>query len=629
MPQKGMRTVFFKSPPSSSSSIPGTPSSSHSSRPTLSDSMVEETIEVAESFVARWRPDLVAAGSLFQGDDREEARQFIKAVKNLHAAMHCLASRHSSSERLVRAHDLMRVGMERLQKEFYRILSVNREYLYPDSVSSVQSPMTVSARSSVSDFEVELEDEFRFANESSTEVERVSMSAMADLKAIADCMISTGYGKECVKIYKTVRKSIIDEGLYNLGIEKLSLSKVQKMDWEVLEIKIKIWLRGVKTAVKSLFEGERILCDHVFSASVPIRESCFAQISKDGAMILFEFPELAAKYKKTPEKIFITLDLYEAIADLWPEINYIFSSTATSMVQSQAVNSLIKLGQNIRTLIADFEMAIQKESSKTPVPKGGVHPLTRYVMNYISFLSDYSGILDDIMADSPLPTQLSMPESYYGTPKQDDNPITLHFAWLILVLLCKLDGKAEHYNDVALSYLFLANNLRYIVDKVRNSNLRFLLGDEWIERHESKIKLYSSKYMRIGWSGVFSSLPTDVVAEISPEDARESFRNFNRAFEETYRKQTSWLVPNQKLRDELKISLAKELGALYGEFYARNRGRARRVSGSDPVVRLSPDDLGNYLSDLFYGSGSESVGSASSNYSSSHSSPSSRGRFVR
>ena len=627
MPQKGMRTVFFKSPPSSS--IPGTPSSSHSSRPTLSDSMVEETIEVAESFVARWRPDLVAAGSLFQGDDREEARQFIKAVKNLHAAMHCLASRDSSSERLVRAHDLMRDGMERLQKEFYRILSVNREYLYPESVSSVQSPMTVSARSSVSDFEVELEDEFRFANESITEVERVSMSAMADLKAIADCMISTGYGKECVKIYKTVRKSIIDESLYNLGIEKLSFSKVQKMDWEVLEIKIKIWLRGVKTAVKSLFEGERILCDHVFSASVPIRESCFAQISKDGAMILFEFPELAAKYKKTPEKIFITLDLYEAIADLWPEINYIFSSTATSMVQSQAINSLIKLGQNIRTLIADFEMAIQKESSKTPVPKGGVHPLTRYVMNYISFLSDYSGILSDIMTDSPLPTQLSMPESYYGTPKQDDNPITLHFAWLILVLLCKLDGKAEHYNDVALSYLFLANNLRYIVDKVRNSNLRFLLGDEWIERHESKIKLYSSKYMRIGWSGVFSSLPTDVVAEISPEDARESFRNFNRAFEETYRKQTSWIVPNQKLRDELKISLAKELGALYGEFYARNRGRARRVSGSDPVVRLSPDDLGNYLSDLFYGSGSESVGSASSNYSSSHSSPSSRGRFVR
>ncbi|KAL0537188.1 hypothetical protein IC582_026160 [Cucumis melo] len=626
MPQKGMRSVFFNSP--ISSSVPSTPSS-HSSRPTLSDSMVEENLKVAESFVMRWRPDSTIVGFLFQGDDRDEARKYIKAVMGLYKSMHSLASRDSSSQKLMRAHDLMKIAMERLQKEFYQILSANREYLNPESVSGVQSPTTISTRSSVSDFELESEDEFRFANESIAEVERVSMSAMADLKAIADCMISTGYGKECVKVYKIVRKSIIDESFYNLGIEKLSFSKVQKMDWEVLEVKIKIWLKGVKTAVKSLFEGEKILCDHVFSGSVSIRETCFAQISKDGAAILFGFPELVAKYKKTPEKIFITLDLYEAIADLWPEIDYIFSSTATSMVQSQAVSSLIKLGENIRTLISEFEMAIQKESSKTPIPRGGVHPLTRYVMNYISFLSDYSGILNDIVADWPLATKLSMPESYYGTPKQEDSPITLRFAWLILVLLCKLDGKAEHYNDVALSYLFLANNLQYVVEKVRTSNLRFILGSDWVERHESKIKLYSSKYRRIGWSGVFSSLPRDVTAEISPEEARESFRNFNRAFEETYRKQTSWIVPDQKLRDEIKILLAREIGALYGEFYTRNRVRVRRVSGSDHAVRLSHDDLGNYLSDLFYGHGSESVGSGSSSHSSSHSSPSSRGRLAR
>lgn len=621
-----MRSVFFRSP------TPSTPSSplSHSPRHTLSDSMVEENIEVAESCVAKWAADAVTAGSLFQGEDRDEARQFIKVVKDLHAAMHCIVSRDPTSEKLVRAHDLMRIAMERLQKEFYQILSANREYLYPESVSSVQSPVTVSARSSTSDFEAESEDEFCFANESAiAEVERVSMSAMADLKAIADCMISTGYGKECVKVYKIVRKSIIDESLYNLGVEKLSISKVQKMDWEVLEIKIRSWLKAVKPAVKSLFEGERILCDHVFSASVSIRETCFAQISKDGAMTLFGFPELVAKYKKTPEKIFITLDLYEAIADLWPEIDYIFSSTATSMVQSQAVNSLVKLGDNIRTLFADFEMAIQKESSKAPVPSGGVHPLTRYVMNYISFLSDYSGILNDIVADWPLATKVMLPESYYGPPKQDDSPITLRFAWLILVLLCKLDGKAEHYNDVALSYLFLANNLRYVVDKVRSSNLKFLLGNDWIERHESKIKLYTSKYRRIGWSEVFSSLPADVAAEISPEKARESFGNFNRAFEETYRKQTSWFVPDQKLRDEIKISLAKEIGSLYGEFYAKHRLRMGRVYGSGSMVRLSPDDLGNYISDLFYGSGSGSIGSVSSSYSSSNSSPTSRGRVVR
>ncbi|KAG6570733.1 Exocyst complex component EXO70H1, partial [Cucurbita argyrosperma subsp. sororia] len=616
MTRKGMRIVLFRPPPFSSA--PRTPSP-HTSSPPSSDSIVEENLEVAKTFLARWGPDSTTAVSLFQGDDRDEARQFIEVVKNLHAAMQCHASQDSSSDKLVRAHDLMSTAMERLQKEFSQILSVNREYLYPESVSR-ESSITISARSSVSDFELKTEDEFGIAKESISEVERVSMSAMADLKAIADCMISTGYGKECVKIYKTVRKSVIGESLYNLGIEKLSFSKVQKMDWDVLEIKIKRWFKGVKTALKSLFKGEKILCDHVFSASLPIRESCFAQICKAGATTLFGFPELVAKYKKSPEKIFITLDLYEAIADLCPEINCIFSSTASSNVQSQAVSTLVKLGENIGTLITDFETSIQKESSKKPVPRGGVHPLTSYVMNYISFLSDYRGVLNDILADWPLPTKLPMPESYYGTSKEEDSPITLRFAWLILVLLCKLDGKAEHYNNVALSYLFLANNLQYIVNKVRTSNLRFVLGGDWIEKHESKIKLYSSKYRRIGWSEVISTLPADVKAEISPEEASESFRNFDRAFKETCRKQTSWIVPDQKLRDEIRISVAKELGALYGEFYAENRVRTERVSESDPVVRLSPDDLGNYLSDLFYGSGSESEGSGYSS-TSSHSSP--------
>ncbi|KAK9086996.1 hypothetical protein Syun_029390 [Stephania yunnanensis] len=86
-----------------------------------------------------------------------------------------------------------------------------------------------------------------------------------DLKMIAECMISLGYSKECVKIYKIIRKSIIDEGLYRLGIERLSSHQIQKMEWEVLEVKIKSWLGAMKVAVNTLFAGERFLCDFVFS----------------------------------------------------------------------------------------------------------------------------------------------------------------------------------------------------------------------------------------------------------------------------------------------------------------------------------------------------------------------------
>lgn len=617
-----MRSVFFKSTSPSPSTSPSrsTLPPSSPSRYTFSESLMDENIEIAHTLFTKWNSDdssLLNINSLFYGD-RYEARQYLNAVKNLQNSMHYFIAHDSSSEKLVRAQLLMQTAMKRLEKEFYKILSANRDYLDPESVSNHSS--RASTISSFSDFEDELEDEFRVAGESISEVERVSMAAMADLKAIADCMISSGYGKECVKIYKIIRKSIVDEGLYHLGVEKLSLSQVQKMDWSVLELRIKNWLNAVKIAVKTLFYGERILCDHVFSASASIRESCFTEISREGAMTLFGFPESVAKCKKSPEKMFRTLDMYEAVSNLWAEIDSIFSYESTSAIRTQAVNSLVKLGDAVRTILTDFESAIQKDLSKTPVTGGGPHPLTRYVMNYITVLTDYSEILADIVADWPLTLHAPLPESYFPSSDSDEvtsSAISVRLAWLVLVLLCKLDGKAERYKDVALSYLFLANNLQYVVAKVRGSNLRYLLGDDWVAKHELKVKQYAANYERMGWSKVIASLPEDPKAVISPEQAKDAFKRFNSAFEEAYRKQASWIVPDSKLRDELKVSVAKKVLPAYAEFYENHRVGLRRECGSESLVRYAPENLNNYLSDLFHGTGD--AGSFSSSSSSSHS----------
>lgn len=588
--------------------------------------MMAENLDIAESIITKWSVEerssnFCKLSSLFT--DRREAKDYLRSVKDLQAAMHFFVSdgSSSSSQQLVRAQNLMQNAMKRLEREFYKILSSNRSNLDPESVSSRSS----RASASISDFEDDCSEEDDIhvvhevvAGDSASEV------AMADLKAIADTMISSGYGKECVKIYKLVRKSILDESLYYLGVEKLSLSQIQKLDWDVVDVKIKSWLNAVKVAVKTLFLGERILCDVVFSASPKISESCFAEIARENAVTLFGFPEHVAKYKKlTPEKLFRVLDLYDSISELWPETESIFSSDSVSAVRSQAVNSLIRLGEPVRAMLSEFEAAIQKDGSKTPVQGGGVHPLTRYVMNYVVFLCDYSGSLSDVLADSALNRQSPLPESYFSSPTPYDcctSALSVRLAWLILVLLCKLDGKVEQYKDVALSYLFLANNLNYVVSKVCSSSLKLLLGDEWIESHEAKVKQYVANYERMGWSKVMSSLPeADPAAEIPPQEARECFRSFNSSFEEAYRKQASWVVPDPKLRDEIKVSLAKKLVPAYTSFYEEYRWLFGREAGVEPVVRYAPDDLGNYLSDLFYGTGA--AGSVSSWQS--------RGRKVR
>lgn len=515
--------------------------------------------------------------------------------------MHYFASHHAVSHKLVQAQKLMVIAMKRLEKEFYQMLKVSKEFLDPESVSSHSSTTLSSraSRASLSDLEEDSEDEFIKSDEQVSEIDR----SMIDLKTIADCMISAGYTKECVKIYKLIRKSVVDEAMYNLGIEKLTYSAIHKMDWESLEVKIKQWLHAVKSSVKTLFYGERILCDNVFSASDSIRESLFTEICKESALNLFTFPENVAKGKKSPEKMFRILDLYESISELWPEIESIFGFESTVDVRSQAVNSLIRLGDAVRTMLTDFEMAIQKDISKTPIPGGGVHPLTRYVMNYLTFLADYSNSLADIIADWPLPVHTPMPENYFGGGDEElSSPVSVRFAWLILVLLCKLDGRAELYRDVPLSYLFLANNLQYIVSKVRGSNLRFLIGEDWITKHDAKVRQYAANYERVGWSKVFASLPEDPTSVVMVEQAKNGFRRFNIAFEETYKKQSSWIVPDPKLRNEMKLSLARKIVTVYREFYELNRNIVSRSEpGSEDLVKFAPDDLDNYLSDLFYG----------------------------
>ncbi|KAJ6690343.1 hypothetical protein OIU85_006598 [Salix viminalis] len=556
----------------SSFSTPSTPSSSTHK---FSTSMAEETVEHAESIITKWDPNsssITRVTSLFHGN-RDEAEDFLTSVRDLRRAMHTLVSEHPASDMLVLSQKLMQMAMARLQKEFYQILAATRDKLDPESISLRSSD---GSRNLEDENELGSEEELKTAGDSISDVERVMAVAMLDLKSIADCMIGSGYSNECVKIYKLIRKSVVDEGLHLLGIEKFRPSQIHKMNWEALEHMIKNWINAVKIAVKTLFNGEKALCDHVFSASQTIKESCFSEISK-GAINLFKFP---------------------------PEVEFIFNSESTSDINLQVVSSLHGLGESIRAVLSDFASTIQNDSSKTLIVGGGIHPLTQKVMNYISSLADYSRILSDIFSDSPPPRNTALPEDYFESPTSDSSltpAVSVHLAWLILVLLCKIDRKAKVYKDMSLSYLFLANNLQIVLDKVCTTRLNVLLGEDWVFKLAQKVIQYASTYETMAWGKVFSSLPDINSPPLSPEEAKECFQRFNAAFEEAYKKQASWVVPDMKLRDELKVSIAKELIPAYREFYDTHRMALRMENNFEMFVRFTPDDLENYISALFHG----------------------------
>lgn len=71
------------------------------------------------------------------------------------------------------------------------------------------------------------------------------------------------------------------------------------------------------------------------------------------------------------------------------QIEVIFSGEYAAVARDQASNLLKKLAQTASDTFGDFEDAVEKDATKTPVLDGTVHPLTSYVINYVKFLLEY------------------------------------------------------------------------------------------------------------------------------------------------------------------------------------------------------------------------------------------------
>ncbi|KAK9734873.1 hypothetical protein RND81_04G168800 [Saponaria officinalis] len=562
---------------------------------------MEDSMDAAVRIISKWEnyessSDYCPNTSLFNHHSRDDVLEFMRAINDLHSSLQFLTSPNStysvSAKKVLSAQHLLRISRKRLSREFFSLLKTNKDQLYPKQDYN-------NNNNNISE-----EDDTASSEES---------SALADLKLIADCMMSAGFSKKCFKVYRLARKSFVEDAILKLGARKLKKSQVVKMDWDTIDSKINTWMDAASLAVTHIFSGEKFLCDHLFSTSGQpslVTETIFADVCRDSALILFRIPGKLAKHsKKSPDKLFRFLELYETISELSPDIDRIFSSDSISVVRSQARSSASRITDAARSTLGDFEASIQKDSSKNVVPGGGVHPLTRHVMSYFSNLIHHTTSLDKVLADYPASLQSPLPESYFEG-ETTTSPAALHFAWLILVLLCKLDAKSELYKDVSLSYLFLANNLQYVVKKVTGTKLLTVLGEKWVAKHGAKVAQYAANYERNGWGRVLAALPSDLTVEIPLDKVKECFRRFNAEFEEEYRKQVDWVVQDPKLRDEMKTSIRKKVDARYRKVYekykillAKNRERGKIES----VVKFTPEDLENYLADLLDGPDADDV----------------------
>ncbi|XP_022739930.1 exocyst complex component EXO70E2-like [Durio zibethinus] len=592
-----------------------------SSMATIEDNIVEDGkigIEEQLSFVQEKIMIWEADESMIWDSGPDEAVKYLNAVDEARKLTERLENQCLNSEEdkgfLRRAHDVLQIAMQRLEEEFKHMLAQHRQPFEPEHMSFRSSEDDAVDEGSIVSFgddsieESTLRDSIS-RNSEEYIIDLVHPDVIPDLKCIANLMFLSNYDHECCQAYVIVRKDALDECLFNLEMEKLSIEDVLKMEWHTVNSKMKRWVRAMKVFVRPYLSSEKWLCDQIFAEVGSVNLVCFVEAAKSSMLQLLNFAEAISISPHQPEKLVRILDMYEVLADHLPDIDALFLDEAGSSVRIEYHEVLKRLGDSVRATFLEFENAIASNTSTSPFAGGGIHHLTRYVMNYIRLLADYDDTLNLLLKHkdgaaatpvssdiSPATEEESMSKDFSGSC----SPVALHLQSLTSILEANLYEKSKLYRDASLQHFFLMNNIHYMAQKVKNSELRLLFGDKWIRKHNWKFQQHAMDYERATWSTILSLLKDESnssTSSISKTLLKERLRSFYVAFEEVYKTQTAWLIPDVQLREDLRISTSLKVIQAYRTFVGRQMHHI-----GEKHIKYNAEDLQDYLLDLFDGS---------------------------
>ncbi|KAE8694543.1 COMM domain-containing protein 9 [Hibiscus syriacus] len=507
--------------------------------------------DAAEKVILGWNPD-ASCYSLRWEDSPDETAEFLSAIDEILKSVVNMSVR-SNNEIMDRAETSLQMAMSRLEDEFRLILIRNSVPL--DAKRLYGSIRKVSLSFAVN--EVEIDEDFESFAQVGSEIEcfhergasfgddlcvdLINSDSVTELKEIADRMIRSGYEKECVQAYCNVRRDALNECLLVLGVEKLSIEEVQKIEWKSLDEKMKKWIQAVKLTVRVLVYGEKRLCDQIFDGSDSIKETCYNETAKGCIMQLLNFGEAVSIGKRSSEKLFRILDMYDVLADALLDFKMMVMD---EFVCSEVKGVLAELGEAAKGTFMEFENALKNEASKIPMHNGEIHPLTRYVMNYVTLLVDYNEMLNSLLENNE---DVASGLEGEDIELETKTPFAKRLLSLTSSLETNLEEKSKLYEDGALHFIFLMNNILYIVQKVKDSELRKLLGDNWVRTRSGQIRQYATSYLRACWINALHCLKDEGIGSSSNNafkvTLKERFKSFNACFEETYRTQTGWKSP--------------------------------------------------------------------------------------
>ena len=531
--------------------------------------------------------------------DSADADAFLEAVDDLIGTVQELEAAGTNRGLFDRAEELLSRCMARLEEEFRALIE------RPDDAAPAAPG---GFRSDGSDDEEDFGGGDGYGDEPipiakpvtdyDVVIDALSPGSVANVHQIARRMVDAGFGRECAEVYAAARRGFVDESVARLGVRPRTAEEVHASSWEELEFDIARWIPAFNMVFRILIPSERRLCDRVFDGLAPFGDLAFVAAMRTQALQLISFGDAISSSSRAPERLFRVVDMYEAVRDLLPDLDPVFADPYSAALRAEVTAVCNTLGSSIKGIFMELENLIRRDPARVAAQGGGIHPITRYVMNYLRAACGSRQTLEEVM------------EGDFGAvggaaaavdPDRPTSSLAVHIAWIMDVLHKNLDIKSKIYRDPSLACVFLMNNGKYIIQKVNDSELGVLLGDEWIKQMTNRVRRWSMDYQRVTWGKVTTVLQTGGpgVGGLPATAMKQKLRMFNTYFQEIYEVQSEWVIADEQLRVDVRAAVAEAVMPVYTALISRLKSSPE--ARHDLYIKYTPEDVEACIQHLFEG----------------------------
>ncbi|KAB2619199.1 exocyst complex component EXO70A1-like [Pyrus ussuriensis x Pyrus communis] len=495
-------------------------------------------------------------------------------LSNLKKSLKSLRELQSEEEKANLDGGLLEAALEKLENEFRRLLTEHSVPLPMSSPSSLGEQACIAPSP-------------------------LPVLVIQKLQAILGRLIANNRLEKCISIYVEVRSSNVRASLQALNLDYLEISIAEFNDVQSIEGYISQWGKHLEFAVKHLFEAEYKLCNDVFERiGLDVWMGCFAKIAAQAGILAFlQFGKTVTESKKDPIKLLKLLDIFASLNKLRLDFNRLFGGPACLEIQILTRDLIKSVIDGAAEIFWELLLQVKLQRQNPPPQDGSVPKL-------VSFITDYCNKLlgDDY---KPILTQVLIIYRSWKHEKFQEGLLINEVLEIVKAIELNLEAWIKAYEDTSLANLFAMNNHWHLYKHLKGTKLGVLLGDAWLREHEQYKDYYSTVFLRDSWGKLPGHLSREGLILFSGGRAtardlvKKRLKSFNEAFDDMYKKQSSWIMSDKDLREKTCQLIVQAVVPVYRSYMQNYGPLVEQDASSSKYAKYSVHTFEKMLMSLF------------------------------